>query len=272
MSASPPSAVTSDAAQRPRFVERLRRARSKRNQDWWSIVLGGPIAQIIAAVVADMRWITPNRVTWLAFALKLACAPLVLVGSRHADIAATICMQLNVVLDCLDGVLARYRKAGSVTGAFLDKVTDAVGLLALGGAFAARVYRDTGDHVAALLLIGACALWSVRVYAYWVVAYIEKDKGAPRLTATADNRKDFGSLSFAERLGYYAASTWRIALFAEADLFFWLGLALITGWELPIAYVVGVGLGSWSLGILIHRYVTMVRLDAWLRRQAAEQS
>jgi phosphatidylglycerophosphate synthase len=269
MSASPDHGPSPTApASRRGFGERLRLVRSKRNQDWWSIVLGGPVAQVMAAVIGDVRFITPNGVTWVAFACKLACVPLVLVGTREADLAAVVCMQLNVVLDCLDGVLARYRKAGSQTGAFLDKVTDSIGLLALGGAFAYRVHRQSGDATAALLLCAACALWSVRMYAYWVVAFIEKERGAPKPTATADNRRPFGELGFGARLAYYVTSTWRIVLFAEADVFFWLGLGLLAGWERPVAYIVAAGLGAWSAGIIVYRYVTVVRLDAWLRDKA----
>jgi phosphatidylglycerophosphate synthase len=247
------------------FAARLKRTRQKRNDDWWSIVLGGPLAQILAAILADVRWITPNGVTWIAFLLKLACAPLLLLGTRSADVAAVVCMQVNVVLDCLDGVLARYRKTGSATGAFLDKVTDAVGLVALSGAFALRLHRDTGDGLAALVLVLGTGLFLVRIYAYWVVAFIEKDKGAPKPTITADIRKEFGELTFGERLLYYAGSTWRIVLMAEADVYFWLALALLTGWMVPIAWGVGLGLGLWSIGIIIYRYVTVVRLDAWLK-------
>ena len=247
------------------FAARLKRTRQKRNDDWWSIVLGGPIAQVLAALLADVRFVTPNRVTWLAFLFKLACAPLIFVGTWTADLTAVVLMQANVVLDCLDGVLARYRKAGSATGAFLDKVTDAVGLLFLCGAFSLRLYRDTGDGLGALVLAAGCGLFLVRIYAYWVVAFIEKDKGAPKPTITADIRKEFGELTFGERLAYYAASTWRIVLFAEADVYFWLALALLTGWLRPIAWGVGLGLGLWSSGILIYRYVTVLRLDAWAR-------
>lgn len=247
------------------FSARLARARQKRNDDWWSIVFGGPIAQVLAALVGHVAWITPNRVTWVGFVLKLACVPLILVEARAADLAAVVCLQVNVVLDSLDGVLARYRRAGSVTGAFLDKVTDALGLSAVLLAVAVRVHGE--DPAAALLLVGGCALWLVRIYAYWVVAFLEKEHGVPRPTITADIRKPFGAMRLGERLAYYARSCWRVVMFAEADVYFWLGVALVGGWLAPVARVVGVGLGAWSLIVLGYRYVAVRRVDAW-RREA----
>lgn len=244
------------------FSARLARTRQKRNDDWWSIVFGGPIAQVLVALVAEVRWITPNRVTWASFVLKLAAVPLILAGSREADLAAVACLQLNVIFDCVDGVLARYRRAGSVSGAFLDKVTDLIGLFGVVLAVAVRL-REAAPGAALALLVG-CGLWCARLYSYWVVAFIEKEHRVPNPTARADKRQPFGELRFGQRLAYYLRSTWRIALVAEADVYFWLGVALVGGWLVPVAWGVGVGLGAVSLAMVGYRFVVVTRLDALL--------
>jgi phosphatidylglycerophosphate synthase len=269
MTSTTTTSSTTTTATGATLGERLRRMRSKRNQDWWSIVFGGPVATFLAAVVADVTWVTPNRLTWLAFVCKLGAVPLIIVGAgaggAPADLAAVVLLQLNAVLDCMDGVLARYRRAASVFGAFLDKVTDAIGLLAIMGAFGWRVRHETGDGAALVLCLVAAMLWITRLYAYWVVAFYEKEKRMPAPQAAAETRRDFGDLGLGERLRYYLASTYRVFFFAEADAFFWLGLALVTGWLRPIAWIYGVGLAAWSLGIVIHWTVRARAIDAWAR-------
>jgi phosphatidylglycerophosphate synthase len=264
MSTPPAELAMTPAA--PPFRERLRRARSKRNEDWWSIVFGGPIAQVLTALTAELAWITPNRLTWLSFLAKLAAAPLILQGSPGATLAAILLLQANVVLDCMDGILARYRKASSVLGAFLDKVTDAIGLLAVMGAFGLRTYRETGDGWAFAVVLAGVGLWQARVYAWWVLAYFEKQAGMPKPTSGGEPRADFGDLDLGGRLAYYAASTWRIVMLSEADAFFWLGLALATGWLQPIAYLYGGGLVLWSIGMLTQRALRAAAVDTWARQ------
>ncbi|MGE0869185.1 MAG: CDP-alcohol phosphatidyltransferase family protein [Kofleriaceae bacterium] len=242
--------------------------RSKRNQDWWSIVCGGPLANLVGGALADVAWVTPNRVTWLAFVCKLAVVPLILIQDARADLVAVILMQANVVLDCLDGTLARYRRTPSVVGAYLDKVTDAIGLVALMSAFGWRVYRDTGDTYGAILCVAAVMLWLTRIYAYWVIAYFEKEAGVPKPEAAGEQRRDLGELSFRERLAYYVRSTYRILFFAEADAFFWISLAVLTGWLRPVAWIYGLGLLFWSVGICIRWLVRAGQIDAWKRAQA----
>jgi len=245
------------------FGERLRLARSKRNEDWWSIVFGGPVAQVLTALIAEVGWITPNRLTWLSFLAKLAAVPLVLAGTPAAGIAAVALLQANVVLDCMDGILARYRGASSALGAFLDKVTDAVGLLAVMGAFGVRTYRDTGDGWALAVVLAGAGLWLARIYAYWVIAFFERQARVPEPTAGGELRADFGDLDLGGRLAYYGSSMWRVVLLAEADAFFWIGVALATGWLRPIAYVYGGGLALYSVALLVLRGRRAAAVDAW---------
>ena len=40
------------------FAARLRLLRNKRYDDWWHIVFGGPLGVRVAALVADVRWIS----------------------------------------------------------------------------------------------------------------------------------------------------------------------------------------------------------------------
>ena len=97
------------AARMP-FGARLRLLRNKRYEDWWHIVFGGPLGVFIAALVADVRWITPNLVTVVGFIMRLAGAAMIVIREPWADLTAMGLLELSLVLDITDGSLARYRK------------------------------------------------------------------------------------------------------------------------------------------------------------------
>lgn len=250
------------------FRQRFRVMRSERDNPWWSIVFGGPLGALLAAAVGEVRWITPNMLTVLAFTCRMTAAVGIVLGARGAagchDLIAVVCMQLAEILDCADGRLARYRRMPSAFGAFLDKVTDVVGLLAILGAFAWRVHADTGDELAMLLCAGAVMLWSARMYAFWVVVSLERDAGVPD-PATSDGPRTRGELSLGGRMLYALRSTYWIFYFGEADAYFWLSLALLTGWLAPIAYLYGIGLGGWSIVVIIYWMLYARRLDGFTR-------
>jgi len=250
------------------FAARLRLLRNKRYEDWWHIVFGGPLGVLVAAVVAEVAWITPNRVTVFGFLLRLAGAGLVVVREPWADLAAVGLLELSLVLDITDGSLARYRKRPSALGAFLDKITDGASLAALGFLLGTRAYLDghSAFYLAAGAFIGTSYL--LRCYMYWVVAYLERERAAP---ATVAVTRPFGELGFGERLRYYLAQTWRIVMFGEGDVYFWVGLGLLLGRVREALVLLSGTMAVWLLLLAGKRIATVMRLDraAAARDQAA---
>jgi phosphatidylglycerophosphate synthase len=80
--------------------------------------------------------ITPNGVTWLMIADGLAAAALLSVEGLLPAIGVVLLIQLQLLLDCSDGELARWRDVASPAGIFLDRmahnVTEAALPIALG--------------------------------------------------------------------------------------------------------------------------------------------
>ncbi|HVV86484.1 MAG TPA: CDP-alcohol phosphatidyltransferase family protein [Kofleriaceae bacterium] len=243
------------------FAERYRRMRSRWNEDWWSITLGGPLGNVLNGLIADLPWVKPNRITWLSFLCLLASGPLLLLGSRGADVAAVVLLQLHTILDCMDGSLARYRKASSVMGAFLDKVTDMIGLLVVMACFGWRVWVDTGDAFALLVATLIAGSIVLRGYVFWVVASLERERKVQKPTV-GDRRRDCSTMSFGERAALYVRSQWKIVEFAESDLYFWLGLGVALGRMRQTVYFLGVATGFWAAVILGWRYWTVRKLEA----------
>ena len=66
--------------------------------------------------------ITPNGVTWLMIASGAAAGGALLVPGLPGAVLAVLLTQLQMLLDCVDGELARWRSSFSAAGIFLDKL------------------------------------------------------------------------------------------------------------------------------------------------------
>jgi phosphatidylglycerophosphate synthase len=126
-----------------RFALEEIRARTCKDRDaWWTVWLVDPVAVRLVRLVAPYRWITPNRITGVAFLLGLAAALAFARATPAALAVGALLFHVSFVLDCMDGKIARLNGTGSVFGVWLDFVLDrvkalicAIGLF--GGQFAA---------------------------------------------------------------------------------------------------------------------------------------
>jgi phosphatidylglycerophosphate synthase len=66
--------------------------------------------------------ITPNGVTWLMIAAGVAAAAVLTLPGVLPAVAAFLLIQLQILLDCSDGELARWRDVRSTAGIYLDRV------------------------------------------------------------------------------------------------------------------------------------------------------
>ena len=92
--------------------------------EWWSRVFATPMAYLVLTVVADWRFLTPNRLTIFSFGLTIASALFILVDTTTSLVVAGIVLQIAYIIDCMDGQLARYRGVSSKAGSLLDKCSD----------------------------------------------------------------------------------------------------------------------------------------------------
>jgi phosphatidylglycerophosphate synthase len=242
------------------FAKRYRKVRTRWNAEWWSIAFGGPIGNLLTALIADRRWITPDGLTVVSLLCTMAGAWCVLDGSGGRDIAAVVLLQVHVILDCMDGSLARYRRRVSSRGAFLDKVSDMIGLLVLFAAVGWRAHGDSGDAAVLLVAPLIAASFVLRGYVFWVVESLERARPeAPR--TVGDLRHDYSAMTARERASRYLCSMWRIVEVGESDLYFWISLALVLGRLHEGTYALAVAATIWCVAILGRRYLTVRRLD-----------
>jgi phosphatidylglycerophosphate synthase len=152
--------------------------------------------------------VTPNQATWLMLVVGLAAAGVLTLPGLIAAIGALLLIQLQILLDCSDGEVARWRGISSPVGIYLDRlahyVTEsalpiALGIRADGGWDSLGGWTTLGCLVAVIVLL----IKSETVLVH--VARMESGKGkaedtaavaAPRASGLARLRRMAGRLPF----------------------------------------------------------------------------
>jgi CDP-L-myo-inositol myo-inositolphosphotransferase len=112
-----------------RATVRLRRSLAKAEDGPVSRYLNRPVSTRISMLLARAR-LSPDQVTWLAFALGLAAAALLASGQ---GLAGALMTHAASVVDGVDGELARLQLRASPRGALLDGFLDRLADVAIIG-------------------------------------------------------------------------------------------------------------------------------------------
>jgi len=131
----------------------LRRA-SRANDGLFSTLAVRPVSRQLSALLTRTN-ISPNSVTTASFVVSVLAATLFSVGARSLALLAVVLMYGSLVLDCVDGELARLTDRGSRFGAWLDGFTDRIkeNLLLVGLAVGSHRAGDSMWFVAALAVL-----------------------------------------------------------------------------------------------------------------------
>jgi phosphatidylglycerophosphate synthase len=98
---------------------------------------------------------TPNQVTIASFAIGLYAAFLFAQGDFWSILLGAVLLQVSIIVDCVDGELARYTRKFSELGAWLDAITDRVKEYAVFLGLAYGSFSQNGQNLwllAALLM------------------------------------------------------------------------------------------------------------------------
>ena len=91
-----------------------------------------PAARALLPVLGRIGWLTPNHVTYAHIVIGLVAASLVARTREQGFLVlAFALLELRMILDCFDGVLARARGTSSPFGRALDEMADTVATIAL---------------------------------------------------------------------------------------------------------------------------------------------
>lgn len=109
------------------YPMRLRRAVKSDDGAWATLVIRRLSRRLTP--FALRRGLTPNQITMISFVIGLAAAACFAVGDAAAGIAVVVgavLLQLSLVVDCVDGEVARFTRTFTPLGAWLDASTDRV--------------------------------------------------------------------------------------------------------------------------------------------------
>lgn len=249
--------------------ERLQKIRNFQSEDWYPALVIRPLTILVMLAIADVKAITPNRVTTLANLTKLTAAWLIL--DQKQWLLAALLLQIGLVLDHLDGTIARYRRVFTKFGSYYDKVSDQIMWVAIMLAVGWQESAATHDLKWLALAAASALALNVRGYTKWLeVAEGERLRWLEARTdpaaAVATRTAPITIAPPPERTGrdwaiWFAKKLLIVFYFEEADLWFWLGLGLVIArldlaiWLLAATQVVGM------LGMVVKRGLAMSKLD-----------
>ena len=151
--------------------------------------------------------ITPNAVTWGMTVVGVLAAVALSVPGVVTALAAVVLIQLQILLDCSDGELARWRQQFSPAGIYLDRIAHnvtetlfpiALGIRADGG------WDEAGGTYTLLGLIAAVLVLFVRVEGALVaVARLESGRGKLPDTAEATAPRGGGLARLRQSIGFF---------------------------------------------------------------------
>ena len=203
-----------------------------------------PIASAVVAVFAKTP-VTPNQVTILnLFIFIVAVALFVALPDFNGGLIAVLVLEASYCLDCVDGMLARFKKIASKEGHLFDFFTDEMKAVLLAGSLPIRFWRSGGIGLdgkswapddARFLLAGIGAAFIVASAtsltnfvrrpeltgkAQSVEAHYEAN---PEAKATSIVGMALGLVkTFLRFLNHYPSHIYIWAIVGRLDLFFWL--------------------------------------------------
>jgi phosphatidylglycerophosphate synthase len=125
-------------------VELYRKTRKTPDLFWNTYVCRPPAAALVYAV-RNTR-VTPNQITLAACLVAVLAGLLVIAAPGYWGVLAAILLfEASYVLDCADGMLARFRGIQSIRGHLLDFLMDEIKAFVILGAVAVRLYLDHQD-------------------------------------------------------------------------------------------------------------------------------
>ncbi|WP_110945961.1 CDP-alcohol phosphatidyltransferase family protein [Streptomyces avicenniae] len=205
----------------------------------------------------SLRWtrhlvgsrISPNQLTYLMVVAGVAAGAALLIPGLTGAVLAALLIQLYLLLDCVDGEVARWRAQTSVTGVYLDRVGHYLAEAALLVGFGVRAadvfaveeaapnwlwaFLGTLAALGAILIKAETDLVDVARTRSGLSA-VRDEAATPRSSGVAVARRAAAALKFHRLVGGVEASLLILVVavldLIGGDLFFTrLGVALLAG-------------------------------------------
>ena len=120
-----------------------------------------PIAASIVNILKD-TWVTPDQTTYISVFIGLVSAYFFSSGTMQSFFLAGILLEMVMILDCVDGQLARAKKCVSDWGRLLDGIAGYIIYLAV----LVGIMIGLGKYCGALVVIGMLTILRAISYDY----------------------------------------------------------------------------------------------------------
>jgi len=186
-------------------------------------------------------WVSPSRVTGLSLAVGLLGAAGLMTTGYGTRLAAVLCLLVSIVLDCVDGEIARARFEQSAAGARLDVIGDYLVNLSVFVGLAIGLARDGSTGLGAgLVLLGGVAAATVAMHVLFV---------RPALSCGGDLHWEGDATSLRGR-----AAAGVIEKLASRDYTYVLLLLALVGHLEWFFYAAAVGSWLFAGGLVLYRW------------------
>lgn len=246
------------------------RSASRGEDGPFSTLLVRPISRRMTGLALRVN-LSPNLITLISLVIGIGTAALIWTGHPAAWVLAAVTLQLALLVDCMDGEIARFTRRFSTLGAWLDGVGDRVKEYAVLAAVAVVAVRDGHAHG-----------WLLAIVAMVVVTarHLEDYAYGDRVAASRTSRPDVVEpaalagtwATSADPLPAAPTSRQRFAFWAKkvahvpiAERYLILSLALLTLQPLWVLYAAIAGSGFalvWTVGGRLAR-VVLRRDPSW---------
>ncbi|MER6912164.1 CDP-alcohol phosphatidyltransferase family protein [Streptomyces sp. NPDC000594] len=191
--------------------------------------------------------ITPNQLTYLMIVVGILGGAALLIPGLTGAILAAVLFQIYLLLDCVDGEVARWRGQTSITGVYLDRIGHYLCEAALLIGFGIRgadlfgsgdpewlwAFLGTVAALGAILIKAETDLVDVARQRSGLPA-VKDEASVPRSSGLALARRAAAALKFHRLVGGIEASLFILVMavldMVQGDLFFTrLGIAVLAG-------------------------------------------
>lgn len=178
-------------------MERVRlRLANRANDGFFSVFVLRKFSKILTWVAVRIG-ATPNQVTFFSFLVGLLSAFCFSRGNLLNTFFGAALLQLSIIIDCVDGELARYTRKFSKLGAWLDAVTDRVKEYLVFLALAIGAAKQGND-----LWIPAMAMMTIQTFRHlsdYNFAQSVKIRAEGKFESPVDFMADFDGIIPSER-------------------------------------------------------------------------
>ena len=210
-----------------KIKNRYKAMKTRLAKDWWTATFGDPASWLILSLIGDWEWITPIRITILSFLIRIGGAAMIALGCDSFIIWGVFLIQIGLVMDHMDGNLARYRKMTSLSGGFMDRIFDGASFFIIINALGWYSVKQGSPTYILLISSLAGGFYLLICYIYWSYAYHElKEKGEIQTLNIGAKEKNISEIP-----------TWKIILdgqklffkFHHIDYYFWISISILSG-------------------------------------------